>query len=80
MRRSDTAKIGIALILLVSSGQSMAQDRDVKVRGRVVDRDGKPAAGATVARNWAVSEDDGKQEGPWRSESPARSTATWPSE
>jgi thiol-disulfide isomerase/thioredoxin len=57
-----TAKLGIALILLASA-PSMAQDRDVKVKGRVIDRDGKPVAGANVARMWQVREDGGKQEG-----------------
>jgi thiol-disulfide isomerase/thioredoxin len=33
----------------------MAQNRDVKVAGRVVDRDGKPVAGAMVARVWQAS-------------------------
>jgi thiol-disulfide isomerase/thioredoxin len=54
MRCSRTGQIGIALILL-ASGPLMAQDRDVKVTGRVVDRDGKPVAGAMVARMWHAS-------------------------
>ena len=57
---SHTAKLGIALILLASA-PSMAQDRDVKVKGRVVDRDGKPVAGGErspacgSARGWVIS-------------------------
>jgi thiol-disulfide isomerase/thioredoxin len=54
MRSSHIGQIGLALVLL-ASGPSMAQDRDVKVTGRVVDRDGKPVAGAMVARVWRAS-------------------------
>jgi thiol-disulfide isomerase/thioredoxin len=62
MRSSLTAKVGIALILL-ASGRLMAQERDVKVKGRVLDRDGKPVAGAKVARMWSVKEDGEEQDG-----------------
>ena len=54
MRCSHIVQIGIALVLLVS-GPSLAQDRDVKVTGRVVGRDGKPVPGAKVARMWHAS-------------------------
>jgi thiol-disulfide isomerase/thioredoxin len=63
MNRRRTATIGIALILLVA-GPSMAQDREVKVKGRVLDPDGKPVAGADVGSFWGVGRDDGPEEGP----------------
>jgi thiol-disulfide isomerase/thioredoxin len=62
MRCSHTAKIAIALILLLS-GTAMGQDSGVRVMGRVLDRDGKPVAGATVASMWMVKEDGDKQDG-----------------
>ncbi len=62
MRRSHTAKFGIALIIL-TSGPLMAQDRGLKVMGRVLDGDGKPVAGAKVASMWMVKEDGDQQDG-----------------
>jgi len=62
MRRRRAAMIGIAL-LLPASGTLMAQDRDVKVKGRVLDGDGKPVVGAKVASMWGVGEEGGKQDG-----------------
>jgi thiol-disulfide isomerase/thioredoxin len=62
LRCSRTARIGTAFFLLVA-GPSMAQEPDVKVRGRVLDRTGNPVAGAEVARVWSVSEDGGMQKG-----------------
>jgi thiol-disulfide isomerase/thioredoxin len=62
MKCSHSAKIGIALIILVS-GPLMAQDQGVKVTGRVLDRDGNPVAGAKVASMWMVKEDGGQQDG-----------------
>ena len=62
MRCSHTPKIGIALIIL-AAGPLMAQEEGVKVMGRVLDRDGKPVAGATVASMWMVKEDGDKQDG-----------------
>ena len=52
-----TAKVGIALIFL-ASGPSMAQDRDVKVKGRVLDGEGKPVAGVEVASFWSAGRED----------------------
>ena len=61
MSCSRTVKLLIAMILL-ASGSSMAQDQGVKVRGRVLDREGKPVAGANVASMWGVSEDGSKKQ------------------
>ncbi len=41
----------------------VAQDRDVKIIGRVVDAAGKPVAGVEVAPFWDVPENGGKQHG-----------------
>ena len=72
MRRRHTAEAGFALVLLLS-GHLMAQERDVKVKGRVLDVDGRPVAGARVGSMWhaslgnkqdafvaAVADDDGR--------------------
>lgn len=53
MTCSRTGPIGFALAIL-ACGTATARDREVKVTGRVVDRDGKPVAGARVARTWQV--------------------------
>jgi len=42
---------------------AVAQDRDVKIVGRVVDAAGKPVAGVEVAPHWGVPREGGKQSG-----------------
>jgi thiol-disulfide isomerase/thioredoxin len=72
MRRHHTANIGLGL-LVVLSAPLMAQERDVRIKGRVVDSDGRPAAAAKVGSMWhaslgtkqdafapAVADDDGR--------------------
>lgn len=54
--------VGIALIFLVA-GPSHAQESAVKVKGRVLDRDGNPIEGVNVASMWGVREKGGKQTG-----------------
>ena len=72
MRRHHSANIGLGLVLVLSA-PLMAQEGDVKIKGRVVDSDGRPVAGATVGSMWhasagtkqdaftpAVADDDGR--------------------
>lgn len=47
--------LGIGLSLVKRLAPSWAQDRDVKVTGRVVDADGHPVPGAKVGRMWRAS-------------------------
>ena len=56
------AVIGIAWFFLLA-GSSTAQESAVKVRGCVLDRDGRPMKGVEVAPMWNVGEADGKQSG-----------------
>lgn len=57
------SRIAVGLACVVLTGAAMAQDRGVKLAGRVVDKDGKPVAGAEVAPIWVVPEGGGKQVG-----------------
>ena len=54
------AVIGIAWFFLLA-GSSTAQESAVKVRGCVLDRDGRPMTGVQVSPLWIVGEADGKQ-------------------
>ena len=64
MRRNRVVKAGMTWLIL-ATGSAMAQDSAVKVKGRVLDRDGKPVAGAEVAGFWASGDDadQGRQKG-----------------
>ena len=62
MRIRIAATVGMAWLVLIGATAN-AQDKDVKVSGRVLDADGKPVAGAQVASFWMVGEEDGKQAG-----------------
>ena len=53
-----TARYGVALIVL-SAGLARAQDPGVKVKGRVIDANGRPVAGADVASFWSAGKEDG---------------------
>jgi thiol-disulfide isomerase/thioredoxin len=58
-----TRRIAIGLTFLALAGTATAQE-SVKLKGRVVDKDGKPVAGVEVAPFWGVAEDgSGKQTG-----------------
>ena len=57
-----SAKLGIAWLLLVA-GMATAQESGVKVKGRVLDGDGKPVSGADVGRFWSAGDDDGSTAG-----------------
>lgn len=63
MNTRIAASIGILGAWIAITPAAVAQDRDVKIVGRVVDAAGKPVAGAEVAPFWDVPEDGGKQHG-----------------
>jgi thiol-disulfide isomerase/thioredoxin len=52
-----SAVFGMAWLFLVT-GMATAQEAGVKVKGRVVDADGKPVAGAEVASFWGAGSED----------------------
>jgi len=53
MSSRRTVSLGFTLLCLcVAAAPSMAQDRDVKVKGCVIDANGRPVPGAKVGRMW----------------------------
>ena len=60
MRWRHAAMIGLAALLL-GGGTASAQNGEVKVKGKVLDPEGEPAAGVEVGSFWIVSEEDGSQ-------------------
>ena len=56
MSSRRTVSLGFALICLgLASAPTWAQEREVKVKGRVVDADGHPVPGAKVGSMWHAS-------------------------
>jgi thiol-disulfide isomerase/thioredoxin len=62
MRWNWAPKMGTTWVLLLMAGMATAQQTDVKVKGRVVDANGKPVVGADVASFWSAGEDDAPKE------------------
>lgn len=67
MRWNRSARIGITWLFVVA-GTAVAQQAPEKVKGRVLDRDGKPVAGAEVASFWSA-DDEGVKDGGKRGQS-----------